>query len=73
MFGSGGGGCAPGGGSASPWRRRRRLRRAVFVDEVAAELNAMPEQAEEVGRHRAAGDLFRIALSVAADRWDETT
>ena len=48
-------------------RRRRRLRRAVFFDEVAAELNAMPEQAEEVGGRAGAGDLLRIALAVAAD------
>ena len=49
MFGSGGGGCAPGAGTASPWRRRR-LRRAVFLDEVAAEVNAVTEQREEIGR-----------------------
>ena len=45
MFGSGGGGCAPGGGTASPGAAPR-LRRAVVFDEVAADVDAVPEQRE---------------------------
>ncbi len=69
MFGSGGGG-APGAGTASPCGGA-----ACGVpssgDEVAADLDAVTEDREDVGRRAGADHLLGIALAVAADRRPE--
>ena len=60
----------PARGTASPWGGAG-LRRAVFLDEVAAEVDAVAEQGEQVGGGAGADHLLGVALAVAANRRPE--
>ena len=52
-------------------RQDQEVMGAVFLDEIPPDVNPVPDERQQVRRHRGAGHLFRVALAVAADRGAE--